>query len=188
MNRKQRTHKLCKKSILHFLLVFQIPLESITLHLYCTVEKLWKYLNLVLLLQNVMIPLRKLFQLVLEQAHILSKSSFIELQNSEFKHISSSRITNFKFQLEFGNKFLEFWLDNFKHFKFDWIWFSQKYKSWNSNFSGFQVRVASSSTTSNYYHFTLSNFQLLFYNSLWFAPFLFDMFMLHTTHIKSHFT
>ena len=53
MNRKQRTHKLCKKSILHFLLVFQIPLESITLHLYCTVEKLWKYLNLVLLLQNV---------------------------------------------------------------------------------------------------------------------------------------
>ena len=146
MNRKQRTHKLCKKSILHFLLVFQIPLESITLHLYCTVEKLWKYLNLVLLLQNVNNNTSQINQ-------CLNKLTFYQIPVS-LSFIGFLKNTNHGIQIS----------------------------------SSLDFRVACSSTFSNHFHFTLSNFWLLFYNSLWFAPFLFDMFMLHTTRIKSHFT
>ena len=86
---------------------------------------------------------------MLEQAHILSNSSFIELQSFGFL-----KNTNLGIQIS----------------------------------SSLDFRVACSNTFSNHFHFTLSNFWLLFYNSLWFAPFQFDMFMLHTTHIKSHFT
>ena len=32
---------------------------------------------------------------VLDQAHFLSRSSFVEFQNVEFDHVSSSKITNF---------------------------------------------------------------------------------------------
>ena len=53
---------------------------------------------------------------VLQRAHFSLNWSFIKLQNFEFEHISSSiKMNFFKFKLEFGYKFAEFWLEYFEY-------------------------------------------------------------------------
>ena len=78
--------------------------------------------------------------IVLERAHISSNSSFIELENVEFEHMTSVKENEFfEFKLEFRDEFAVFWLELFERFKFDRVRVSQKYKPSNSNFIEFEI-------------------------------------------------
>ena len=80
--------------------------------------------------------------LALERAHISSNSNFIELDNVEFEHMSSSKKMNFSnLSLTLQTSLPSFLLGYSKYFKFYQVWVSTKYKPSNLNFVKFELWV-----------------------------------------------